>query len=173
MYRFQHHAQFFTVTNLNWLFILENEYHKQIMLEALKHRVDKNEVTIYAFVIMPNHFHAIWQIHDGIEKEDFQANLLKFTARSILKFMKINDDKLLDQLNVKAADRNYQVWERNALSVDLFTEEVFIQKLNYIHNNPVQLKWRLAKLPEEYKFSSAKFYETGIDDFNFLTHFRE
>ena len=161
MYRFQHHAQFFTVTNLNWLFILENEYHKQIMLEALKHRVDKNEVTIYAFVIMPNHFHAIWQIHDGIEKEDFQANLLKFTARSILKFMKINDDKLLDQLNVKAADRNYQVWERNALSVDLFTEEVFIQKLNYIHNNPVQLKWRFATFPEEYKFSSAKFYETG------------
>ena len=173
MYRFQHHAQFFTVTNLNWLFILENEYHKQIMLEALKHRVDKNEVTIYAFVIMPNHFHAIWQIHDGIEKEDFQANLLKFTARSILKFMKINDDKLLDQLNVKAADRNYQVWERNALSVDLFTEEVFIQKLNYIHNNPVQLKWRLTTFPEEYKFSSAKFYETCIDDFNFLTHFRE
>ena len=85
----------------------------------------------------------------------------------------MNDDKLLDQLNVKAADRNYQVWERNALSVDLFTEEVFIQKLNYIHNNPVQLKWRLATFPEEYKFSSAKFYETGIDDFNFLTHFRE
>ena len=173
MYRFQHHAQFFTVTNLNWLFILENEYHKQIMLEALKHRVDKNEVTTYAFVIMPTHFHAIWQIHDGIKKEDFQASLLKFTARSILKFMKMNDDKLLDQLNVKAADRNYQVWERNALSVDLFTEEVFIQKLNYIHSNPVQLKWRLATFPEEYKFSSAKFYETGIDDFNFLTHFRE
>ena len=63
MYRFQHHAQFFTVTNLNWLSILENDYHKQIMLEALRHRVDKNEVTTYAFVIMPTHFHAIWQIH--------------------------------------------------------------------------------------------------------------
>jgi putative transposase len=66
MYRFQHHAQFFTATNLNWLHALQNEFHKQILLEALKHRVDKNEVTIYAFVIMPNHFHAIWQIHDGI-----------------------------------------------------------------------------------------------------------
>jgi REP element-mobilizing transposase RayT len=173
MYRFQHHSQFFTATNLNWLRILENDYHKQILLEALKHRVEKKEVTIYAFVIMPNHFHAIWQIHDGIEKENFQGNLLKFTARSILKFMKMNDDKLLEQLNVKTADRNYQVWERNALSIDLFTEEVFLQKLNYIHNNPVQSKWRLAELPEEYKFSSAKFYETGIDDFNFLTHFRE
>jgi REP element-mobilizing transposase RayT len=42
-----------------------------MLLEALKHRFYKNEVTIYAFVIMPNHFHAIWQIHDGFERGDF------------------------------------------------------------------------------------------------------
>ena len=72
MYRFQHHAQFFTATNLNWLHVLQNDYHKQILPEAFKHRIDKNEVTIYAFVPiaigMPNHFHAIWQIHNGIER---------------------------------------------------------------------------------------------------------
>jgi putative transposase len=72
-----------------------------------------------------------------IEKEDFQGSLLKFTARSILRFMKMNDDKILEQSNVKTTDRNYQVWKSNALSVDLFTEEVLLQKLNYIHNNPV------------------------------------
>ena len=76
-------------------------------------------------------------------------------------------------MNVKAADRDYQVWERKSLSTDLFTEEVFLQKLNYIHNNSVQQKWKLAQLPEEYNFSSAKFYETGIDDFGFLTHYQE
>ena len=76
-------------------------------------------------------------------------------------------------MNVKAADRDYQVWERKSLSTDLFTKEVFLQKLNYIHNNPVQQKWKLAQLPEEYNFSSAKFYETGIDDFGFLTHYQE
>lgn len=61
---------------------------------------------------------------------------VKLTARSILKFMKMNDDKLLERLNVKAADREYQVWERKPLGFDLFTEIVFLQKLNYIHNNP-------------------------------------
>src|SRR6266496_5606574 len=159
MYRFQHHAQFFTATNLNWLHVLQNDYHKQILLEALKHRVDKNEVTIYAFVIMPNHFRAIWQIHDGFEREDFRGNLLKFTARSILKFMKMNDDKLFEQLFVKSKDRNYQIWERNSLSIDLFTEQVFLQKLEYIHNNPVQSKWQLANFLQQYKFNRAKFYE--------------
>jgi putative transposase len=44
----------------------------------------------------------------------------------------------------------------------VFTEEVFLQKLNYIHNNPVQSKWHLAEFPEEYSFSSAKFYEIEL-----------
>lgn len=43
-----------------------------------------------------------------------------------------------------------------------------MQKLEYIYGNPV--KASLCKYPEEYYFSSAKFYETGIDDFNMLTH---
>jgi len=45
MYRFQHLAQFFTATNLNWLHVLQNHYQKQILPEALKHRVDKNGAT--------------------------------------------------------------------------------------------------------------------------------
>ena len=98
MIRFDHHTQFITVTNLNWLPVLQNDYHKQILIEALKHRVAVQQVNIYAFVIMPNHFHTIWQLHDGMNKVAFQRDLLKFTARSILKFMLMNDDPLLEQL---------------------------------------------------------------------------
>ena len=117
--------------------------------------------------------HFLWQLHDGINKAAFQRDLLKFTARSILKFMLMNDDPLLQQLQVNAADRQQQVWERNSLSIDIWNEKVFIQKMNYIHSNPVQFKWRLAKVPEDYEYSSALFYETGIDKFCFLKHYKE
>jgi putative transposase len=170
--RFDHHAQFITITNLNWLRVLENDSHKEIMIEAMRRRVQNVEVTIYGFVIMPNHLHIIWQLHDGIIKKNFQRDFLKFTARSILNFMRMNDDTLLPELLVNDVDRMYQVWERNSLSIDLYTEEVFIQKMEYIHNNPIQPKWKLAMLPEEYHWSSASFYLTGITAFDFLTHFR-
>jgi REP element-mobilizing transposase RayT len=173
MYFKDHPVEFFTATNLNWLHILESDYHKQILLEALKHRSDNGQLTINAFVIMPNHFHIIWRVHDGIDRGAFQRDLMKFTARSVLKFMMMNEDRLLKQLQVKAADRKQQVWERNPLSIELFTEDVFIQKLNYIHNNPLQPKWSLCKKPEDYFYSSAKFYETGIDDFGLLTHYKD
>jgi hypothetical protein len=45
---------------------------------------------------------------------------------------------------------------------------VYQQKLEYIHNNPV--KAGLCLLPEEYKYSSAKFYELNENDWIFLTH---
>ena len=172
MIRFDHHTQFTTITNLNWLPLLQNEYHKKITIEALQNRVAKEQVTIYAFVLMPNHMHFIWQLHDGIIREDFQRDFLKFTARSILCFMRMNDDPLLLQLEVKAPDRKFQVWERNSLSIDIYSERVLIQKLNYVHTNPVHLKWKLADLPENYQYSSARFYETGVDEFSMLTHFR-
>ena len=173
MYFKDHPVEFFTATNLNWLHLLANDYHKQILVEALKHRTDNGQLTITAFVIMPNHFHTIWRVHDGIDREDFQRDLMKFTARSMIKFMLMNEDLLLPKLKVKAADRSQQVWKRNSLAVELFTEKVLIQKLNYIHNNPLQPKWQLCTRPEEYFYSSAKFYETGVDDFGMLTHYKD
>jgi putative transposase len=80
-------------------------------------------------------------------------------------------DEQLKLFKVNAKDREYQFWERNSLSVDLWSEAVFKQKLDYIHNNPVKPHWSLAKYPEDYKYSSAKFYYTGIDDFGFLSHY--
>jgi putative transposase len=156
---------------LKWLCVLQNDHHKQILMEALQHRVSLQQVSIYAFVIMPNHFHAIWQLHDAIDKRSFQRDLMKFTARSILKFMLMNEDPLLEKLKVSAADRQYQVWERNSLSIDIFSQDFFRQKLDYIHNNPIQNKWKLASIPAEYKYSSALFYETGEDLFGILKQY--
>ena len=65
--------------------------------------------------------------------------------------------------------RAYQIWKREPLSIELFTEKVFLQKLEYLQQNPVTAG--LVNLPEEYHYSSAKFYELGIDDFNILSHY--
>lgn len=62
------------------------------------------------------------------------------------------------------------MWKRESLSVELWSEAVFLQKLNYIHDNPVAAG--LVTNSYDYKYSSAKFYETGIDCYNMLTHYK-
>lgn len=104
---------------------------------------------------MNNHVHIIWQIEDNHIISDVQHSFLKYTAQMMLKELRNHHPDVLKLFRVNAADRKYQIWERNALPVSLFSRPVFEQKLDYIHNNPV--KANLVSLPEEYKYSSAAF----------------
>lgn len=44
-----------------------------------------------------------------------------------------------------------------------------MQKVEYIHKNAVVAG--LDSYAEEYKYSSAKFYFSGTDDFSIVTHY--
>jgi putative transposase len=70
-------------------------------------------------------------------------------------------------------DRKYQIWENRPLSVSLWSEEVFEQKLAYIYKNPIQEHWKLVAREEHYYYSSARFYFLNEDDFGFITHYKE
>lgn len=83
------------------------------------------------------------------------------------------DDAHLVNFKSTQQERKFQIWKRNPLSIPIYSREVMEQKLGYIHNNPVQEKWRLADAPEDYYFSSARFYILNIDDWGFLTRYME
>jgi len=69
---------------------------------------------------------------------------LKYKAQQMKFKLLDNKDEMLNEFFVNAKDRLHQIWERNSLSIDLWSEKVFIQKLNYIHNNPVKHPWYLV-----------------------------
>ena len=117
---------------------------------------------------MSNHIHLIWQPLPGQTLSTIQHSLLKYTAQEFKIDLHKNNPALPEQFKVAAKDRAYQFGERNSLSIELRSSKVFNQKLEYFHYNPV--KAGLCTVPEEYYYSSAKFYATGIDDFDMLTH---
>ncbi len=55
----------------------------------------------------------------------------------------------------------------------IFSEKFLLQKLNYIHHNPVSGKWKLAKDFVSYEHSSASFYEDGIVRHFMLKHYKD
>ena len=168
---FDYHPQFFTATILEWKTLLSEDAYKDIIIKSLQFLSDEKSIVVYGFVIMPNHVHLIWQIQDGYKQPAIQQRFMKFTAQQMKFKLQDSRDKKLSTFLVNATDRQYQFWERNPLSIDLWSPEVFMQKLDYIHNNPIQDKWRLVEFPEDYKYSSARYYETGVDEFGFLQHY--
>jgi putative transposase len=169
----QNYIQFFTAINLWWKKLLKPDKYKQIIIDSLAFLVENERVKVYGFVIMPNHIHLIWKINENHKRKDVQRDFLKFTAQQIKQDLEINHPAVLPHFEVNLKDRKYQFWERNPLSVDLYSRKIVYQKLTYIHNNPLQEKWKLAENPEDYWYSSYRFYEFGIDDFGFLTHYLE
>jgi len=50
-------------------------------------------------------------------------------------------------------NRNWQFWQQHNKPIELLNEEMFYQKLEYIHNNPVEAGF--VRNEEEWKYSSA------------------
>jgi len=163
------YPQFYTATILEWKHLLTNDKHKDIVIESLQFLVKEKRIVVNAFVIMSNHIHLIWQPMFGFTLTDIQSSFMKNTARQLKHSLSKNDTGMLAEFKVNKYDRTYQIWKREPLTIELRTHEVFMQKLEYIHYNPVRAG--LCINPEDYLYSSAKFYYGGIDDFGILTHF--
>jgi len=151
---------FSTATILKWKPLLKDDTYKNILIQSLQTLTKLKRLMVFGFVIMPNHLHIIWAENDNgnIYKESAQAAFFKFTGHQFQKKMKSENEEQLNLFLVNSADRKYQFWQRNTLDIEIISEKMFEQKLNYIHNNPLQPYWRLAERPELYSWSSARFY---------------
>ena len=164
------YPQFFTAICLEWKNLLKPDKYKDIIIESLRFLVTEERIILYAFVIMQNHLHLVWQMKPNQKPSNVQRDFLKFTAQQIKVDLIQYHPLLLDQFLVNAKDRKYQFWERNPLSVELWKDKTMHQKVTYIHQNPVRAG--LCSLSEEYHYSSALFYHTGVDNWGFLSNFR-
>jgi putative transposase len=106
-------------------------------------------------------------------KESPKSSFEKFTAHQFLKRLSASDRGELGRYAVPESDRQHRFWQRDPLAIRITGRSMAVQKLNYMHNNPLQAHWQLCDNPAAYPFSSARFYEKGIDAFCICTHFMD
>ena len=165
---------FWTDTVKDWKHLLKPDKYKQLIIDTWKKLVDKKLIKVYAFVIMPNHLHVIWEMLRKNGREMPYASFNKATAHLIIRDLKENHPAVLpffkEHDNI---EREFRVWQRDPLAILMDSKDKVFQKLDYLHLNPLQEHWNLATQPEDYYWSSAKLYEKTIDDFKFLTHIED
>lgn len=164
---------YYTATITKWHKLLRLDKYKDFIISSLKYLVEKKKIKVFAFVIMPNHIHLVWTMLEKNGKEMPHASFMKYTGHVFLEDLTANHPKVLPYFEVDSTTRKYHFWQRNSMPVILHSYRFWKQKIDYIHNNPCVEKWNLANLPENYKYSSAKFYLEGIDEFGILTHWQE
>src|SRR5438876_3185264 len=119
------------------------------------------ELHIHAWVILDKHFHAI------VSRSQLArtlADLKKFTAGEILEQPKLAGRAcLLNQLAYFCAAHkrksSHQVWQEGVHPQSIPRDEIMLQKLEYLHNNPV--KRGSVASPEHWCYSSAHEWLLG------------
>jgi REP element-mobilizing transposase RayT len=151
-----------------WKSLLYFEEQKEMIVNSLRHLHEKKLVTIYAYVIMPNHIHIIWKQHKKNGKEMPRNSFLKHTARELLK--KVNDYGKNSNFKVLASNKKHQIWQPDSYALELYSKKFIVQKLKYIHELPTKGRWKQCIQETDYKYCSANFYSSGFDHTRLLNN---
>ena len=141
---------------------LESPY-AEIVLENLNFYLNKFQAQLHGYVIMPNHFHLLLTLGAIGNISQMIGQIKEYSAKQIIRLAeKNNQHELLAIFHNSAKkyrpEQKYQVWQMRFDEFTINNHKTFQTKLNYIHNNPCNKGWKLAEKPEEYRYSSARFY---------------
>jgi len=153
---------FITTTCYQWIPLLSVGHGFEIISDNLKFYCKKYLACILGYVIMPNHIHLILHFQEGTDRSSFMRDFKKYTSFMIRKEVMSNSPELLERLRINDNKQVFKIWIDRYDETYLITRAILETKLDYIHTNPLQEKWSLVKSPEDYDYSSARFYETGI-----------
>jgi putative transposase len=96
---------------------------------------------VYGYVVMPEHVHLLLN--------EPERNTLAQTIKSL-------KQGVARRLALRAED---SFWQARYYDFNVWSDRKFVEKLRYIHRNPV--KRGLVERPEDWEWSSFRHYATG------------
>ena len=162
-------AYFITITTVGWIDVFTRLNQKQVITNALKYCQENKGLEIYAYCLMSSHLHLLCKGTEGIVLSDIMRDFKRHTSKEIIQTIQEEPESRREwMLNCfqKACEhlkkvQQYKVWQNGYHAEHIYSNKFIRQKLDYIHNNPVQDK--IVTLPEDYYFSSARNY-AGLDN---------
>ena len=152
------YPHFITCTVLHWIPVFTNTESMGIIVKSLKYLQKNDNLKIYAYVILENHLHMIVQSDDLVKT---MQRFKRHTAKEIILLLKQrNTTTILEQLSFykkshkKSSD--HQLWQEGYQPKLIQDEKMMIEKIEYIHNNPV--KRGFVDEDWHWRYSSARDY---------------
>ena len=156
---------FISTATVYWLDVFTRRLYKDIIIDSLKYCIKEKGLIVYAYVIMSNHIHLlIGKKKTELSFSDIIRDFKKFTAMKLIKAIKENPQEsrkewilwMMERAGKKNGNNtNYQFWQQDNHPIQLEGKWID-QKLEYIHNNPVETG--SVNNSEEYYYSSARNY---------------
>jgi putative transposase len=148
---------YFTAVTHQRLPIFRTDVLKQVLCDAYAEARQTHGILFLAYVVMHDHVHLL------VRHEQPMSDALRLingiAARRVIQFLKENGYKSsLFKLRggTKARNHKHSVWQHHTDSLEVYGEKTFLQKVEYIHLNPV--RGGLVEMVEDYRFSSSRLW---------------
>jgi len=147
---------FITTTVLDFVHAFHRHEPRDAMVLAIARESRLMGATLYGYVVMPHHVHLLIRPRAKMNGPQFMKVFKTETAQAV--------SSLLSEVELKGFDQQRGLngntfWQYSFRSVVVSDEEIFWQKMNYIHQNPVEAEY--VKSPDEYRWSSARLVLNG------------
>ena len=164
--RNKNEIHFVSFAVVEWIDVFTRKEYRDIFVDSLRYCQEHKGLLLHAWCLMSNHAHLIIS-----SKEDLSANirdLKKFTAKQIIHAIEQSKTEsrrewmlniFRQQAALNARNSECQFWRQDNQPKELFSPAFTVQKLNYLHNNPVEAG--IVDRPEDYVYSSARDYKAG------------
>jgi len=159
---------FITSTIVGWIDVFTRIEYKDFLVQSFKYCQKEKGLIIYAWCLMTNHFHLIGGTRGILKLDNIIRDFKKYTSVHLCRMIEGNYHEsrknwMLDMFRETALNsdkhQKYQFWQRSYHPVELSTNEMIDQRLDYLHNNPVKAGYVFS--PEQYVYSSAVDYMTN------------
>lgn len=148
-------AYYFTSVTHKRLPIFRLDQLKQVLCDALSEVRAKHGIMMLAYVIMPDHVHLL--VYSDKAMSDAIRLVNGVAARRLIQYLTENGhERSLLKLRGAVRGRNHKhsVWQHHTDSLEIFGEDTFLQKVEYVHQNPVRAG--LVEDAFKYRFSSVR-----------------
>lgn len=162
----QYHPYFITITVVGWIDIFTRYQCIQIIINALRYCITKKGLTLYAYVIMSNHIHMLAEAKEGsIGLSGIIRDFKKYTCNQLIKWIQTSKKEsrknwmlriFKEEGEKNSNNKFFKIWQPHNRPITLMYPRFTLQKMNYIHNNPVTAG--IVDKAEDYVFSSARNY---------------
>ncbi len=158
---------FVTFTVVGWVDLFTRKACKKIVVDSLKYCQENKGLILYAYVIMESHIHLIVAANESTSGlSGIIRDYKRATSKQILNWIHKDNkrESRRDWLDIifkyygkyNTNNQVYQVWKQNNRPKVCLQPAFTLQKLNYIHKNPVVSG--IVDNPCDFKYSSARNY---------------
>ncbi len=155
---------FVSFATVYWIDVFVREDYFSTVADSLNYYRKNKGMELYAYCIMPSHLHLIFR--DSNENPGKLLGELKtFTSKKLMELIEGNVQESRRERLVwmfkRAGSKNSnikekQFWQQHNKPIELWSNKVIQEKLDYIHNNPVEAGF--VTEPHYWKYSSAANY---------------